>query len=301
MKKRLFGAIMAFCMLASLIAPGAFAAARPRLYADTDGGYAMGVIKAQKLPPGAAFDPDTAEVADKVSPGDVVVLTVGFRNNASDAVNIAGFTLKLPYDAASFAPYTGAEPFAENPYQMSDELISDYHWLRAGNAGSDGVMLLNAIGMSAYSVAPGTELVFARFALLVKDDASAGNAVFRLASNAEETNVLEESSGELTFSPLSVELSVTREDSNAVKGVAAKGNAVTVSLAAAPKDAASVIVVAFSEQGKALRCAVADNIQGDTASLTIGLSGAAYLKAFLLDTQTLRPLSEGYKYAIPGA
>lgn len=168
MKKRLFGVAMALCVLLALIPPGAFAA---------DSNCGMAVLKAQKLAPGTAFDADTAEEADgSVKPGDIVVLTIGLKNNGAAAMGIETFGLKLSYDNTKVVPYIGAAPFAENPYQLSPELAG---WALVGNnIGANIMMSAMTMSMTAYDIPSGAETALLRLAFSVKDDAPEGVAAF---------------------------------------------------------------------------------------------------------------------------
>ena len=143
-----------------------------------DGGCQLTVSKIQRPTAGTAFDPDTAPEVSNLSPGDVFVLTVAFRNDTASAVDVSGFSAKLYYNAAKVTPYTGAEPFQRRPYQISGTLTGSlYNWVSAGNSSKNGFVSVSSVGTNAYTVKANSELVFARMAFQVKADVS-GEAAF---------------------------------------------------------------------------------------------------------------------------
>ena len=80
-----------------------------------------------------------------------------------------------------------------------------------------------------------------------------------------------------------------------VRNVTVDGNNVSVSLFNSTQSHVTAVVAAYSEQGQILRCALQDSVTENAVNLTLDTDGAAYLKVFLLDSQTYRPLSKAYK------
>ncbi|MBR4545937.1 MAG: hypothetical protein IKO14_08230 [Oscillibacter sp.] len=171
-----------------------------------DGGFSLTVSGIQRLTPGAAFDPGTAPEVAAVSPEDVFVLTVAFRNDTAAAVDVSGFTVKLWYDAAKVTPYTGTAPFTRNPYQSNNGLTRDYQWIFSGNTSKDGFISVSAVGSDAYAVAANSELVLARMAFQASADAS-GEAAFTF--DGVKTDIINASRKSLSlaaFQPVRVAL-----------------------------------------------------------------------------------------------
>ena len=188
--RRLFSALLALVLVCGAA----------RFPADAaDSGYEIAVLTAQTLTAGTKFDPDTAPEAENVKAGDIVVLTLGFRNDSGAAVNVAGFAAKLRYNKEQVTPYQGTAPFSRNPYQFNAELLTDYGWSQAGNGDGDGFVSASAGGSDAYAVESGATLVLCRMAFQVNADASGGAATFTLDPDAAKTNVIDETRQSLSL------------------------------------------------------------------------------------------------------
>lgn len=174
--KRLFFALLALAVVSALAPVPADA---------EESGCRLTVLNAQTLTEGAAFDPDTAPATKTASPGDIIVLTLGFRNDSGAAASMVGFSVQLLYDKEKVSPYAGAAPFEEAPYQASAEL-ADSQWMCAGNAG-DGVALVSGMGIKARSVESGAELPLCRVAFRAEAE---GVATFSLNAGSSKNRVI---------------------------------------------------------------------------------------------------------------
>lgn len=177
--RRLFLALLALAVVCGATRFPAVAA---------ESGYEMAVLTAQTLTQGTTFDPNTAPETGSVKAGDIVVLTLGFRNDSGAAVNVAGYAIKLLYDEEKAAPYMGTPPFSISAYQVSTEL-DNRGWLQAGNEKKGGSVLVNGISVNAYAVDSGATLVLCRIAFQINADASNGAAAFAFDPN--ETRVID--------------------------------------------------------------------------------------------------------------
>ena len=174
--KRPLSVVLVLAMLLGMMALPADAA---------NSGYELTVLKVQKLTEGTAFTGEEEEVTRAVK-GDVVVLTLGFRNTNSTPVDILGYAATLYYESAEVTPYTGTSPFAARPYQNSRDLTDQdtYAWSGSGNSDTTNAYVSIAAGGSdPYSVKAGEELVIGRMAFTVTAD----NAIATFRFDTDET------------------------------------------------------------------------------------------------------------------
>ena len=147
------------------------------------------VSKVQVWDTAEAFDPEGTGTTS-AKPGDVVVLTIGAKNNKeSGDIDINGFAAKLFYDKDVVATYTGTAPFKTNPYQNSTELSVDYEWAMFGNGKGDGFVSTAGSGSATYSIAAGETLVLSRMAFQVNADTTKDVAVFTFDTDKTKTNL----------------------------------------------------------------------------------------------------------------
>ncbi|MBQ9492129.1 MAG: DUF285 domain-containing protein [Oscillibacter sp.] len=189
--QRLFSALLILAVLPGMLLLPADAA---------NSGYELTVLKVQKLTEGTAFTGEEAEVtrADK---GDIVVLTIGFRNGSTAAVDISGYAATLYYDATKVTPYTGTSPFVRNPYQISGDLMDQetYAWSGVGNTNTENtVVAVAAAGTAYYTLKAGESLVLARMAFRILDS----GAAFTFDTDVTKTSVTGSTGKPLSLAPL---------------------------------------------------------------------------------------------------
>ena len=277
--RRLFSALLALVIVCGVA----------RFPADAaDSGYRIAVLRAQTLTEGTPFDPDTAPDAENVNDGDIVVLTLGFRNDSGAAVNIAGFSVKLLYDKMKVAPYTGTSPFAGKPYQISSELTGEYDWSPMGNGDGNGFVSVACGGSDAYSVQSGATLILCRIAFQANADAFEGAAEFVLDPDKTKTRVIGENSKPLTLdefqtfylnAALSCEITaVFKSDKNEGKLTVEFSN----------PEAVTVAVAFFNADKRCVSVKMTD-APAQCGSVEIPLPDASEAKVMLLDSD-LKPL-----------
>ena len=251
--------------------------------------FSLQVVKAQTLTEGTAFDPDTAPDAENVNPGDIVVLTLGFRNDTGAAVNVAGFSAKLLYDEMKVAPYTGTAPFAGRPYQISSELTGEYDWSQAGNGNGDGFISVTCGGSDAYSVKSGATLILCRIAFQANADTFEGAAEFVLDPDKTKTRVIGENSKPLTldeFQTFRLSAAIPCE----ITAVSAYAGKLTVKFS--NPEAVTVAVAFFNADKRCVSVKITD-APAQCGSVEIPLPDASEAKAMLLDSD-LKPLCSSF-------
>ena len=274
--RRLFCVLLALAALSMTIVFPAGAA---------DGGFQVTVSRIQRLTPGTAFDSGTAPEVTAVSPGDIFVLTVAFRNDTASAVDVSGFSAKLYYDAAKVTPYMGTSPFQKNPYQFNDELSADYNWFSSGNSSKKGFVSVSAIGSDAYAVKANSELVLARIAFQVNADAS-GEAAFTFDS--AKTDIINASRKSLSlaaFQPVRVTLG-NIEITTVSAGRVTLTNPVPVTLAVSCFDANGQFVSASAQ-----------SVPANAGSVPVAFGDAHKAYVMLFD-DNFRPLCERCLYML---
>ena len=111
--RRLFSAFLAWAVLVSMLTIPAGAA----------GDYELTVLSMQTFPAGtttydasaASATSDTGKISAQQD--EIVVLTVGFKNNTSSAVGIGAFGVRLSYDKDKLELYP---LFGRNAYQLEN-------------------------------------------------------------------------------------------------------------------------------------------------------------------------------------
>lgn len=265
-----------FCVLLALATLSATAA----LSAENAGNsIQVSVCGVQRLNAGTAFDPDTAPQVSTARPGDIVVLTIGFRNASAAAVNLAGFSVKLLFDPEKVSPYSGSEPFPDDPYQFSPVLASRaYDWLGVGNATETFVSVSGGAKRNYYSVTPGSTLVLAYVAFRVNADAS-GAADFSFGLAGGKTKLTYANRQSLTPVAPSFSLpvdayAITAVDANSVTLV----NPAPVTLSVARFDAAGKFLSAHLQ-----------SVPANAGTVSVTFAAAQQVSFALLDS-ACRPL-----------
>ncbi|MBQ6986262.1 MAG: hypothetical protein IJQ25_04665 [Oscillibacter sp.] len=261
-----------FCVLLALAILSATAA-------RADNGMQFTVCGVQRLNAGTAFDPDTAPQVSTARPGDIVVLTIGFRNASAAAVNLAGFSVKLLFDPEKVSPYSGSEPFPDDPYQFSPVLASRaYNWIGVGNATETFVSVGGGAVSRNYTVAPSSTLVLAYVAFRVNADAS-GAADFSFGLAGGKTKLTYANRQSLTPVAPAFSLPV---DAYAITAV--DGNSVTL-VNPAP---VTLSVARFDAAGKFLSAEL-QPVPANAGTVSVTFAAAQRVSFALLDS-ACRPL-----------
>ena len=269
-----------FCVLLALATLSATAAL------SADDGLQITVCAVQRLTPGTAFDTGTAPQVSAARPGDILVLTIGFRNASAAPVGITGFAARLLFDPAKVTPYTGSAPFARKPYQVSPDFAADYDWQASmGNAGEDYAMV-TAAGTEVVTVAPGSTLVLGRMAFRVNADAS-GPLDFSFGLAGQRTSLTDAKQRTLTPAAPAYRL-----PAGAYAITAVDGNRVTLTNPAP----VTVAVAHFDADGKFLS-ANFQQVQANAGSVSFPPAGASTTRVMLLD-DACRPLCAAVSVAL---
>ena len=178
--KRLFSVLLTCAMLLGMVAAPTSAEA-----ADDD--YELVFLDPQKLTAGEEFDPDTAETVTSADEGDIIVLSVAFKNNSSASVRVSKFSFTVNFDSARLSPYSGTAPFAEDPDDADGvaSFMSDLPWTIAPNYNNanNGVITVGGMNTTERTVAANGQLVLGRMAFQVKTGAADGVAKFEFDSS----------------------------------------------------------------------------------------------------------------------
>lgn len=264
-----------FCVVLALATLSATAA----LSADNAGnGIQITVCGVQRLTAGAAFDPNAAPQVSAAVPGDIIVLTIGFRNASAAAVDITGFAAKLLFEPAKVTPYTGTAPFARKPYQVSPDFASTYDWqVNTGNT-AEGYVMTAAAGTEVVTTAPGATLVLARVAFQVNAGAS-GTLDFSFGLAGQKTSLTDARQQTLIPAAPTYRLPV-----NAYAITAVDGNYVTLTNPAP----VTLSVARFDADGKFLSANLLP-VPANAGRLSVALADAPRVSFALLDS-ACRPL-----------
>ncbi|MBR3569511.1 MAG: hypothetical protein IKN96_01750 [Oscillibacter sp.] len=254
------------------------------------GGFSLAVVNAQKLAPGTAFDPATAESVTSANPGDIVVLTIGFRNGGGAAVNINAFSANLLYDAEKVSPYTGAAPFENMPCRASGNLAG---WMLAPNA-QGGAARVGAISTNACSAPPGADTPLFLFAVRVNDGAPDGEAVFEF--DAGGSGVTEASGKRLGlggFAPFRLTIGAGLPPAYEILSMEANPHEGKVTLRLSNEEAVTAAVAFFDDASGKFAGLKTASVKAQRGSAEIpmpdALPDSCAAKAVLLDSE-LRPL-----------
>ncbi|MBQ6986889.1 MAG: hypothetical protein IJQ25_07890, partial [Oscillibacter sp.] len=162
---------------------------------QTPSDYQLYVSKAQKVTVGEEFTGE-GDAVSAASAGEVVVLTISARNNATENVDLSGFSAKVYYDKDSVTPFTdeNTPPFDyTDPYLISETLTGRrYNWSGAGNSETEeGFISVAASGSAVYTLNANDEepTLLAWMAFQVNENASANTATFRFDPDATKTNL----------------------------------------------------------------------------------------------------------------
>lgn len=251
-----------------------------------DSGFQLTVSSVQRLTPGTAFDPDTAPEVTLVSPGDVIVLTVEFRNDTAAAVDISGFVATINYDATKVTPYKGTSPFSRNPYQNSPKLVSDYAWSAVGNA-KDGFVAVAGGGAEPYSVPAGSALVIARVAFQVNADAS-GEVVFTFDSNKAKSSITRAGGKTLSLAALQP----VRVALGGYEITAVSAESVTLT-----NPAPVTLAVSYFDASGKFMSASTQSVPANAGSVPVAFGSASKAYVMLFD-DAFRPLCERCLYVM---
>lgn len=264
-----------FCVLLALATLSATAA----LATQANGGIQIAVCGVQRLTAGTAFDPGTAPQVSAARPGDILVLTIGFRNASAAAVNLAGFSVKLLFDPAKVTPYSGSEPFPDDPYQFSPVLgARSYNWLGVGNATETFVSVSGGSTGRNYTVDSGSTLVLAYVAFRVNADAS-GAADFSFGLAGGKTTLVYANRRSVTPDAPAFRLPL---DAYAITAV--DGNSVTL-VNPAP---VTLSVARFDANGKFLSASLLP-VPANAGTISAAFADAPRMSFALLDS-ACRPL-----------
>ena len=132
----------------------------------------LSVLSAQVFPAGTTTYNASAASATSAKPGEIVVLTVGFKNRAALAVDIGAFGARLSYDKSKLELYN---LFGNNAYQIGADFASDWMTSPNVNANNDYVSIAAFASGYANTLAANSQVVMARFAFQVKSGAADGN------------------------------------------------------------------------------------------------------------------------------
>ncbi len=267
-----------FCVLLALATLSATAALATGNNPPTNNGLQIAVCGVQCLTPGTDFDPNTAPQISAARPGDIVVLTIGFRNASAAAVNITGFAARLLFTPAKVTPYTGTAPFTRKPYQVSPDFADRHGWqVSIGNTGEDYTML-TAAGTEAVTVASGSTLVLGRVAFRVNADAS-GALDFPFSLAGQRTSLTD--ARQRTLTPVAPAF---RLPLNAYAITAVAGNRVTLT----NPTPVTLSVASFDAAGKFLSVTLLP-VSANAGTVSVTFAAAPRLSFALLDG-ACRPL-----------
>ena len=135
----------------------------------------LSVLSAQVFPAGTTTYNASAASATSAKPGEIVVLTVGFKNRAALAVDIGAFGARLSYDKSKLELYN---LFGNNAYQIGADFASDWMTSPNVNANNDYVSIAAFASGDAVTIANNGQVVMARFAFRVKSGAADGAVKF---------------------------------------------------------------------------------------------------------------------------
>ncbi|MBR3569866.1 MAG: hypothetical protein IKN96_03555, partial [Oscillibacter sp.] len=167
--KRLFSAFLACAIMLGMVA-----APIPAEAAATD--YEIIFDGFQKLTPGTAFDPATAETVTSAQKGEVVVLAVAFNNKASNA-SVTKFSFTLKFDSAKLTPYLDTAPFAAPSTYFASNSAKFPGWMIASSNPGSGQIRVSGMSMTPVTAESG-KTVLGYVAFRVNDDAADGSALF---------------------------------------------------------------------------------------------------------------------------
>lgn len=273
-------------LLCVLLALAALCGVTPFPVNAAGGGYHVTVAKVQRLTPGTEFNPDAAPEVTSASPGDIIVLTVAFRNSTAAAVDIAGFGAQLNYDKAKVAPYQGTAPFDRNPYQVSTELTSAHQWISAGSAkDTDDFVLTAGGGWINRAVSAGGTLVLAYMAFQVNADASGAAAFTFKSAKTDITPAVGKSLALAAFEPVRVTL-------GSYEITAVSADRVTLS----NPTPVTLAVSYFDASGKFMSAST-QSVPADAGSVPVAFGNAHKAYVMLFD-DAFRPLCERCLYVM---
>ena len=268
--------------------------------------YELSVLYAQTFPADTtAYDssaPSTASDdsndlpilsdAAAAKPGEIIVLTLGFRNNTASAVQIGAFNAKLSYEQTALET---CNLFGDNAYQMSEPFAA---WIGLPVV-KENYVNVNAMSTQTYAAAANSQTELARLAFRVKSGAAEGVISFTFDA---KTSVTAGNGKKLTlgaFTPFTLAVGGNAPAHEyAIGKLTRNGGEISAEITNQSGAGGVLTIAAYSDTGKFLRCAtetvtesrIAQGSAGNVA-VTLDVSGAKTIRAFLLDAETLRPLS----------
>ena len=259
---------------------------------ESKGGYDVSVLYAQTFPADTTAYDALAEACDSAQPGEIIVLTLGFRNNAASPVQIGAFNARLSYDQTALE---ACNLFDGNAYQMSEPFAA---WMGLPVV-KENYVNVNAMSTQTYAAAANSQTELARLAFRVKSGAADGVISFTFDS---KTSVTVGNGKKLTlgaFTPFTLAVGGNAPAHEyAIGKLTRNGGEISAEITNQSGAGGVLTIAAYSDTGKFLRCAtetvtesrIAQGSAGNVA-VTLDVSGAKTIRAFLLDAETLRPLS----------
>ena len=139
------------------------------------GNYTLSVLSAQVFPAGTTTYDASAASATSAQPGEIVALTVGFKNDTNAVLDIGAFGARLSYDKDKLELYN---LFGNNAYQVGADFSGDWMTSPNVNANNDYVNIASFASGDPVTIAANSQVVMARFAFQVKSGAAAGATQF---------------------------------------------------------------------------------------------------------------------------
>ena len=135
----------------------------------------LSVLSAQVFPAGTTTYNASAASATSAKPGEIVALTVGFKNDTNAVLDIGAFGARLSYDKDKLELYN---LFGNNAYEVGADFSGDWMTSPNVNANNDYVNIASFASGDPVTIAANGQVVMARFAFQVKSGAADGATQF---------------------------------------------------------------------------------------------------------------------------